>query len=42
LPHALADFDRDFPVDGFGTDSDRIYWLNASGALYALPRSVLR
>jgi hypothetical protein len=42
LPHVLADFDRDFPVDGFGTDSDRIYWLNASGALYALPRSVLQ
>jgi hypothetical protein len=42
LPHVLADFDQDFPVDGFASDSDRMYWLNASGALYALPRSVLR
>lgn len=41
-PRVLADFDKDFPVNGFGADSDRIYWLNASGALYALPRSVLR
>jgi hypothetical protein len=41
-PRVAADFVRDFPVDGFGVDADRIYWLNASGALYTLPRSVLR
>jgi hypothetical protein len=37
-----ADFVRDFPLDGFGVDAERIYWLNSSGALYTLPRSVLQ
>jgi len=41
-PRVAADFVNDFPVDGLGVDAERIYWLNSSGALYALPRSVLK
>jgi hypothetical protein len=41
-PRIVAGFLRDSPVDGLGIDDDRIYWLNASGKLYALARSILQ
>jgi hypothetical protein len=41
-PRILADFARDFPVQGIATDANQIYWLNNSGRLYGLPRTALR
>jgi hypothetical protein len=38
----VADFVDDAPVDGLGSDSNYIYWLNSSGKLYRLSRDVLR
>jgi hypothetical protein len=38
----LADFARDFPVQGIATDASQIYWLNNSGRLYGLPRTAVR
>jgi hypothetical protein len=39
-PRIVADFARDFPLQGLSTDDERVFWLNASGRLFALQRSL--
>ncbi|HKU37890.1 MAG TPA: hypothetical protein VJR89_07080 [Polyangiales bacterium] len=41
-PRIVADFARDYPVQGLAFDADNVYWLNNSGAVYRLPRASLR
>jgi hypothetical protein len=38
-PRIVADFIRDYPMQGLSTDDERVFWLNNSGGLFALPRT---
>jgi hypothetical protein len=40
-PRIVADFARDYPMEGVATDADHIYWLNSSGTIYEFPRQAL-
>jgi hypothetical protein len=38
-PRIVADFVRDYPMQGLSTDDEHLFWLNMSGGLFALPRT---
>lgn len=42
LARLVASYVQDRPYDGLGYDKDKIYWMTASGHIYAYPRSELR
>jgi hypothetical protein len=40
-PRLVAEFALDYALQGLSVSSDRIFWLNRSGDVYALPRNAL-
>jgi hypothetical protein len=40
-PQFIADFTADLPVAGVVASEDRVFWLNQTGRIFAIPRGVL-